>query len=575
MIYQILKSLTVKKVKYRFISTLFLALLLLTSTAQEDTRSASGAKATFTSTSTSNTLNSKSMRIGGISFSQIANPFEGLESKDITLNYHPEREDGQRLSIQVENSQDSVYFLNIPDWQLKPIAEFANTEDHVAITLVGDEKLHDAFQNTLLGTRLYQADLVYSNPSKVVDLFKNKEEEGVNLATSEIESGFSISDDELISLEANLAEATYLGYYNFSNYIVSDWKENIQFKFVNDKFTISGEPYYQFRNLEANWNAYQVKICDIINNDKYLSELGQMTEEDLVKLKSLCENDLQYSWVGQQIYDITKTLRYKSEYDYDSYIATVQNIILQAETEDNTKYASNEYFNSIKNLLKNDTMESVSIINELDFNVLYLNLDTSLYEYNYIKYGKEICDFAAFISNKPDLYQDLIKKDEFQNICETCKLLSTEKRGKDLQNYVVDLYYASIYNSDVVNSSDMIRVLKNIKSYERDSIISQLEKVELTKVNNSLSAELRNVVLGRDKVKILRGPTTQAKQNMYKVHEAVPAVIDACTQTMRYAAFFKYIKEQDAAQWAEFLEEVSKLAPIEDNGITTPSFLNN
>ena len=85
------------------------------------------------------------------------------------LNYDPTRRDGERLSV-VGDGREHVAPLF--DWQLRPIAMFADSEFTAAVSLFGDGpnrdayyyiEMHEAFENTLLGMRLLHANILLMN----------------------------------------------------------------------------------------------------------------------------------------------------------------------------------------------------------------------------------------------------------------------------------------------------------------------------------------------------------------------------------------------------------------------------
>jgi hypothetical protein len=125
--------------------------------------------------------------VGGVAFGGVASPEAGCSIA--ALHYRPERADGQRLEIDltVAGRRQTVKAL-IFDWQLKPIAEFAATTDYACFTLFGELNdkadaaarrargedilnYHKAFENTLLGLRLMQADILILRPD-ACDLVK-------------------------------------------------------------------------------------------------------------------------------------------------------------------------------------------------------------------------------------------------------------------------------------------------------------------------------------------------------------------------------------------------------------------
>ncbi len=110
-------------------------------------------------------------KTGGIVFERTARPAEELSGKRIGIAYLPNQEDGKRLKIRIG---DKAYILPIHDWQLIPIARFADSDTTAVIstTEASPNKIrtHPAFQNTLLGLRLFQADALFDAPASAWNL---------------------------------------------------------------------------------------------------------------------------------------------------------------------------------------------------------------------------------------------------------------------------------------------------------------------------------------------------------------------------------------------------------------------
>ncbi len=99
-----------------------------------------------------------------------------FESAD--WSYEPDRADGQRLSVSLDGRNLVAAFH---DWCLVPLVHYADSDDRACFTFFGhlldadmEEQVrerggkivnyHRAFQNTLLGLRLMQIDLLLMYP---------------------------------------------------------------------------------------------------------------------------------------------------------------------------------------------------------------------------------------------------------------------------------------------------------------------------------------------------------------------------------------------------------------------------
>ncbi|MEX0273838.1 MAG: hypothetical protein AB3N16_05615, partial [Flavobacteriaceae bacterium] len=117
-------------------------------------------------------------KVGGVSFEQTLSTDKNLE-----INYIPTNQDGSRLQLVVDGT---TYYPEIMDWQLKPIANFADSDNRAAVTLLGENdeidsasyynvQYHEALENTLLGLRLLQVDLILLDIKELHELPKDGE----------------------------------------------------------------------------------------------------------------------------------------------------------------------------------------------------------------------------------------------------------------------------------------------------------------------------------------------------------------------------------------------------------------
>lgn len=105
-------------------------------------------------------------RVGGVSFDNAVD----LSGKSITLAYKRASEDGTRALMMVDGS---VASLPLYDWELKPLVEYAESEYNAVVSIFGEGDdaenyryidYHPAFENTHLGLRLLQADILPLDP---------------------------------------------------------------------------------------------------------------------------------------------------------------------------------------------------------------------------------------------------------------------------------------------------------------------------------------------------------------------------------------------------------------------------
>lgn len=105
-------------------------------------------------------------RVGGVNFEQVVD----LTGYVIDLTYDAGRPDGSRVTVEL-NGVEAV--LPLYDWELLPIVEFADSKYTAVVSILGEGPnpdqfyyidYHPAFEDTHLGMRLLQSDIVLTDP---------------------------------------------------------------------------------------------------------------------------------------------------------------------------------------------------------------------------------------------------------------------------------------------------------------------------------------------------------------------------------------------------------------------------
>jgi len=223
-------------------------------------------------------------RTNGIVFQAVATPSKTLKSEKIGLDLI----DGK---VVVTVGSKKIY-PDLPVWQAVPIANFANSPYQVVFTAFGDTtankeaqcKFHRAFYNTLLGLRLFQADLI-NYPDYIWDLPVDKNK---NYLTASSEKYYTPKPDNLLAKKF----ATLLtdDKNQFTSYILTDKNIEISFDLVGNNLKFTGHPYYLFVRRESNEKNIKKVRTDIDNcfneidanarallKDKYTAELNPRT----------------------------------------------------------------------------------------------------------------------------------------------------------------------------------------------------------------------------------------------------------------------------------------------------------
>jgi hypothetical protein len=205
--------------------------------------------------------------VGGVAFTQTAVSTDGSDIAG--LHYDAAAQDGRRLSANVRTRDGSSKRVTIDayDWVLIPLARLVATDATGAVTLFGElqdpeqerayrqkkamiANYHPAVENTLLGLRLLQADMM-AFESNASDLFKEK---------GQYILGAGETAPKDADLKANLASWKRLEAWtdrqpiSYQSYITGDVDSKIQFTVTGGKLAITGQPTWHC------WRTDQEKV---------------------------------------------------------------------------------------------------------------------------------------------------------------------------------------------------------------------------------------------------------------------------------------------------------------------------
>lgn len=206
--------------------------------------------------------------VGGVAFSQIAKSKDGYEITDI--KYSAKKPDGSRLQLKLKPSKGKTVKVSpaIFDWQLVPISNFANSDSDSCFTLFGkliDEEsekeiieqggrilnYHKAFENTLMGLRLFQADLLIINKNAAY-LPTNSEGEywkGKGEPSIDVEKNLAAYNE----IKGSLTE-------DFVSYVISDINQDVKFSVKKGKLVFEGEPIWYFWTYNSEYRQAEENI---------------------------------------------------------------------------------------------------------------------------------------------------------------------------------------------------------------------------------------------------------------------------------------------------------------------------
>lgn len=185
--------------------------------------------------------------VGGVAFEGVAAPDASVHGS-VAVEYDPSQVDGYRLAIQIGSN---VYHPYLPDWELVPIARFSDSRYHSVVSLFGPNTdrenfhvvYHPAFENTLAGMRLLQADMLLIDVSEFWQLPKL----GGRTVLGEGES----APVGLTSLTAARRVDSLMSRTRVQSWVLTDQGVATVFGVSGDRFFITGSPYYYFWRLNA------------------------------------------------------------------------------------------------------------------------------------------------------------------------------------------------------------------------------------------------------------------------------------------------------------------------------------
>lgn len=193
-------------------------------------------------------------KVGGIAFGAMAMPAEGLKFTNVSLDYRPKEQDGNRLWITVDGQR---FPAPIYDWQLVPIAKFVESPYKSCVTLLGKldnpEKAeqvrksggsvinyHPAFVDSLLGLRLFQLDILLTDP-EATDLPAQNGK--YLLGAGETPPDVAANNEGRDAFYKLNSQPAYRSFVKRRSFVITDEGRDIRFGFDGGRLNISGNPY--------------------------------------------------------------------------------------------------------------------------------------------------------------------------------------------------------------------------------------------------------------------------------------------------------------------------------------------
>ncbi len=204
---------------------------------------------------------------GGVAFEAIAAPASGVAPSSLALGYDDEGKNGQRVWVELDGDR---VVLPLYDWQLGPLARFANSPYASCVTLFGElddasylETLgdrethvinyHPAFVNTLLGLRLFQLDiLIMDNAAVELPKRNGRYILGAGEQEPDIDASTEAGNAFVRATEHLQDDAGML----YRSYVICDYGQSVEFAPSAGKLTLTGSPFFYCWRFNSDATSY-------------------------------------------------------------------------------------------------------------------------------------------------------------------------------------------------------------------------------------------------------------------------------------------------------------------------------
>lgn len=469
--------------------------------------------------------------IGGLSFEEIAVPTKSMENSVINLRYDANQDDINRGIIEIGITGDSTYSLMLPDWQLIPIAHYANDTNTAVVTIIDGVRYHEAFTDNLLGWRMLQADLLMIEED-MWDLPRDPYTNEVFLADSE-ESFVpnSMNYDNILSGELIKSSID-----NYTSYILTDWGQEISFGINDSTLFMTGEPYYLFTNVKED-NTHKARLlCNAFNSNE------SVDVDYFPEIKKYCSGDVfdwQYEIISQDlsnhilpsevIRDTLNVILNKIEYNYGISIPDS----LRPEYYEKELTSQYTLFRDVIQEYLIGTIPISGITEDVSF-FIEKNID-------------------KLDSANASLLKLLYSPDMTINEYIYATLLIGQTQGTEY-SLMSDSLYEQFSKISPIEIND-VKSLLNLDIYalaKKDEFSQKMSKA-LQAVDQDTSQH--------PKIDLLLCTSEQLSDISSYLYNYNPAIYDSVSKVMRYAALFRYVKSVNPNSWDSFYSQILKAYP--------------
>jgi hypothetical protein len=209
-------------------------------------------------------------KVGGINFESEID----LSGLGIDLDYDHSRPDGQRAFAIIDGSQ---FTIPLYDWELKPIVSYADSPYTAVVSIFGEGddmenfryiNYHPAFEDTHIGVRLMQADIIFMDPF----VFSEAPTEGGKKVYLQGER-MELPSEERIKLATQVNEL-FMGEESFQAWVLTDTDMQPAMNLGDGALLVDLTPYFYFWKSETN----QLEE-DILRYDALVEAMGPMIAE--------------------------------------------------------------------------------------------------------------------------------------------------------------------------------------------------------------------------------------------------------------------------------------------------------
>jgi len=214
--------------------------------------------------------------VGGVAFTAVASPGSSFGGQAVTLRYDARARDGGRLEVIVG---DTALRGDVPDWMLVPIARYAGSPYDSCVSLFGPETTdtvydivyHPELQNTLLGLRILQADMLLFDLSETWQLPKFA---GVTVLGLGETAPTRLDAANANRIQQAMADA------EFQSWVLTDRGESVIVGGESGRLRLTGLPYYYF--WTSNVDAVIARQEELAERARQARQAGQVAEHNRI-----------------------------------------------------------------------------------------------------------------------------------------------------------------------------------------------------------------------------------------------------------------------------------------------------